>query len=572
MLTKRVSLSVLGLMALTTIAGAQGREKIPLKGAPRISVSRVSSGRGTDANLKAAPTVEAFIDRLPEWGKIYPKEEKKDPGKPSPSKTVENGVQYDVTKTDYSITTTPEEIISFQPVNGFWLGGVIQERGIVEGIGSFTEVPIEAVKRPRLKITTDLLIPDNIETVNNPSSSGVQQAVSSLITKAVRAKIKTGSSITYKMTENYTQEQTALALGLDAHYMGGSVKASLESSTSASRRSISATFIEKAFTVKTDFEGRSGAAAFFNDQFTMDDARKLVDRGQVTVNNMPAYLASITYGRMLIFTMTADGSESDIRGAIQASYDAVAYGAKVSAKYSNLLKSGSTTITVTSVGGPAEATSGLIKSGKLSDFFDKSAPLTSMVPISYTVNTLRENRLASMARTTTYTATTYNANNTVFNYKITMYWKIVDPDDGIADNTVECFGELRLNGERRWSISRDAADRHKKEAGETIDILEGGGETGSGMAFMRKSDSLKPTIYQLSGFLKDADGLSKDDTLLSFSNFPLKLEELAGKGARTYGYKDIMDAIMKASGIKPHPIPIGQGAARLVIRVDKVAS
>lgn len=602
-LSQRSTLSLIGLTALLGSAGAQtlqnpptlksaaGRpqiqrvkitpiirarpQKIPLKGVPNVFLKTVSSGRGTDANLKAAPTVEEFIDRLPEWGRIYPKEN--DVETPGDSKTSKekggDGKLYDVTKTPYSITTTPEEIVAFQPINGFWLGSVIQERGIVEGIGSFTEVPIEAVKRPRLKITTDLLIPNNVETVNNPSSSSAQQAVSNLITKAVQSKVKTGSSISYKMTDSFTDEQTALALGLDAHYMGASVKASLTSTNTATRHSVSAVFIEKAFTVKADFEGRSGAAAFFNDKFTMDDARKLVDRGQVTVNNMPAYLASITYGRMLIFTMTADASSSDIQGAIQASYNAVVGGATVNAKYSNILKSGTTTITVTSVGGPTDATSSLIKSGKLADFFNKNAPLTSMVPISYTVNTVRENRLASMARTTDYTATTYNSSNTFFKYNVTMYWKINDSDDGVADNTVECYGELRVNGTKRWSTPRDRSDSFKRKDGQTVDIGDGDLQgMGQATAFKLTSDSTEPTLYQLTGYLYDSDGLSNDDVLLRFDKLPIKLEELAGKGTITYNLSDIMKAQMKAAGVPNPVVPNLKTPAALCIRVDKVAS
>ncbi|MGC4044664.1 MAG: thiol-activated cytolysin family protein [Armatimonas sp.] len=601
-ISKRITLSALGLAILGASAGAQNppaQPKIKMldgvqiqrlkikptlevatrlvatKFNPRISVNTATSGRGSDANLKAAPTVEEFIDRLPEWGKIYPKKNDTDvKGKVQSSKEKGgDGKMYDVTKTPYSITTTPEEIVAFQPINGFWLGSMIQERGIVEGIGSFTEVPVEAVKRPRIKITSDLLMPNNVETVNNPSSSSAQQAVGNLISRAVQAKVKSGSSISYKMTDSFTDEQTAMSLGLDAHYMGASVKASLSSTNTATRHSISAVFIEKAFTVKADFEGRSGAAAFFNNQFTMDDARKLVDRGQVTVDNMPAYLASITYGRMLVFTMTADASSSDIRGAIQASYDAIVGGASVSAKYSNILKSGTTTITVTSVGGPTDATSGLIKTGKLGDFFSKNAALTTMVPISYTVNTVRENRLASMARTTEYTATTYNASNTFFKYNVTMYWKINDSDDGAFDNTVECYGEIRINGAKRWANPRSNSDQISRESGQNIDIGDGDlAGAGGGNPFKLTSDSADPTRYQISGYLYDSDSLSGDDVLLNVDNLPIKLEDLAGKGTITYNLSDILKAKVKAAGGNTAGIPTLRTPAALCIRVDKVAS
>lgn len=544
---------------------------VPLKVNPKIKLRLNGSVlRGTDAYLKAAPSVTDFILRLPEWGKVYPKKnEKETTGKATTTKvTGDDGKKQDVTTTPYSITSTPDEIVAFQPINGFWLGSMIQEKGLVEGIGSFTEVPILATKRPRLKITTDLLMPNNVETVAAPSSSAVDQAVGNLISRAVKANVQNGSSISYKMTENFTEEQTALSLGLDAHYMGASVKAALQSNNSSKRHSVSAVFIEKAFTVKVDFEGRSGAAAFFNDQFTMDDARKLVDQGAISVGNMPAYLASVTYGRMLIFTLTTEASESEIDAALKASYEAIVGGASLSAQAKNVLKNSSTQITVTSVGGTTAATSELIKSGNLADFFKKSAPLTSMRPISYTVNTVRENRLAAMARTTDYVATTYNASATGHNYNVTMYWKIRDSDDGVFDNTVECYGELRVNGARRWAIPRDAADRNKRESGQTVDIADGDLQgLAGGKPFKLYSDSSSPTVYQLSGFLMDSDAASDDDPLLSFQNFPLKLEDLAGKGDRAYNIWDFLNAAAPKGTYIP---PLAAGPAELHIRVDRL--
>lgn len=530
-----------------------------------IKIKSDASARGTDANLQAAANVEAFIDALPEWGRVYPKRvsEKLTGSSASPSKLFEGGKEFSVSKTLYSITTTPEAIVTFQPVNGFWLGGVIQERGILEGIGSFTEVPIEASKRPRMKITTDLLIDENVMTVDHPSSSVVQQAISTLINKAVKAGAKTGSSISYKMTDNHSLEQTALELGLDARYMGGSVKSSLESSKSASRRSVSAIFTEKAFTVKADFEGRSGASAFFNDQFSIDDARKLVTRGQVSVNNMPAYLASITYGRMIIFTVTAEASESEITSALAASYEAVSTKGSLDVKAKSLLNSGSTQITVTSVGGPTDATSALIKSGRMADFFNASAPLNTMVPISYTVNTVKGDRTAAMARTTEYVATTYTANQTVFKYKVTAFFRITNSDDGFADNTVECYGELRLNGEKLWEISRGLADSTKRETGMTIDIL---GTNGKSIELT--SDRMNPTSFRITGFLNDADSSSSDDSLWEFK----EKEE-----ATTTLLDSIWSAVLRRRALITPESQAGQttvtlpgGGADLIYRVERM--
>ncbi len=494
--------------------------------------------RTKNEDLFAAQTMEEFVDALPEWGKVYPKvfNPGQGAGTESTLGTVEEeGKRFKKKQRPYSITTTPDEIVTFQPVNGFWLGSLIQEKGLIEGTGSFTEIPVEAVKRPRIKITTDLLIPNNSRTIENPSSSEVQSALGDLISTAVRSGSRSGSSISYKSTANYSMEQTALALGFDANYLGASLKSSLETNSSATRSSFSAVYIEKAFTAKVDLEGRIGASAFFNDKFTVDDARKLVNRGDMDVDNIPTYLASVTYGRMLVFTITANASENEIKSALEASYEAAKSGVSMDIKASSLLRNSSTTITVASVGGPTEATTELIKSGKIADFFSKTATLDTMRPISYTVNSVREGRMAAMAKTTEYTATTYEQEKTILKYKLVGYWDVFDSDDGIGDSTVECFGHVKVDGATVWSIPIAAATANQRSKGGTIEVKAmTGGDLIVTVDLLSKAPNTG--VIELSGLLMDWDKTSGDDGLGVF-NWKINLAAEAASG-RTLRLRD----------------------------------
>ncbi|WP_395145282.1 hypothetical protein [Armatimonas sp.] len=142
---------------------------------------------------------------------------------------------------------------------------------------------------------------------------------------------------------------------------------------------------------------------------------------------------------------------------------------------------------------------------------------------------------------------TPNPDNSLFKeastYKVTAYFDIHDSDDGSLDNTVECFGELRINGDKVWEIPRDQADNTKREKGQTIDV-----KANTGGEIELRSDMLNPTEYLISGRLKDKDVSTADDILWEGMDYKLDLEKLAGKGPQ----------ILKGA------------QAHLIIRVDRL--
>ena len=531
--TRTRSAALLAFLALSSVAQAQqGRKTTTTKQVdPGVKAVRKYL---TDAELRNVSSVEQFVMGLRSWDAPAPDQGvKKTGGKESK----------DVIRTDYSLETTPQEIVTFEPVNGFWIGALVQETGLRAGRGSMREVPVPATKRAPFLLTTDLLVNDNVRPVGSPSAGAVQASLGGMIQKAKGQK--TGSSIDYKFVENHSAEQTALSLGLDAHYMGGRVSASLESKESRDTHSISAIFVEKAFTAKADFEGRSGAAAYFNSGFTAEDAQKLAKSGAVTTKNRPCYVASITYGRMLVFTLSSKSSASELKGAVDAMYNAGFAGGELSVSAKKVLSDASTEIRVTSVGGPTEATAALIRTGKLAEFFAKSAPLSSMVPISYTVNSVREQMLATMQRATSYSTYEYPPSEpTGVKYKISMWAELLDARDKGTD--ADIYGELRIDGKMIWETPR--SQKIYKTTGQTIDIL-------TDATFEYYFD--KKNQWEVKCFLKDEDNVGDDD--LGKFRFDLNPYALLPKGdsiTRTVTNQDDRDR--------------NDGNSKLYIRITRI--
>jgi hypothetical protein len=105
---------------------------------------------------------------------------------------------------------------------------------------------------------------------------------------------------------------------------------------------------------------------------------------------------------MMMFSITSTASESDIRATMQAGYNSIggSVEANLSAKQQSILQESK--IKITSIGGDAEATLAMIRSGDWSQYFTNNAPLSSAAPMSYTFRNLGDGSIASVTETTEY--------------------------------------------------------------------------------------------------------------------------------------------------------------------------
>ncbi len=520
--------------------------------------------KGDDFQLMEATSVDDWIAALPNWNAVNaPKSDKTQTSNGGSSTATEDGRTYNVTRTNYSITETPEEIVTFQPVNGFWLGGLVQQKNLQLGIGSMEEIPVPAEKRASFKVSTDLPMAQNYMAIGNPSSSAVSSALGSLMQKG--NGVDWGGARTISIVENYNEEQTAHDLGISAQYATAKLKAALKTSSSNSVHTVTAAFIERAFTAQADFEGRSRRPAFFHDSFTLDDAKELTTQKLVTMTNLPTYIKSITYGRVVLFNLSSSLSESEMKEALSASYNGGTWSVNGSYSGDQKIKSTQFQLRVTSFGGPQNGFDKLIPATGIGDvlktmnsFLQQKAPLSTMVPISYTANTVRDNQLASLARTTEYTVTKSVPNPIGERYKVKMWLDVTGSDDGIADNTLECYGSLRINGDVWWSISRDEADGTKREKGQQLLITEDAAHTGGKkFEFDAFYNDHKPLTMVVDVFDKDSG--SKDD---KFGGFNVNLDFLDQQKA---------GAIKNGVGDYTFDWNSGHGeSSRLHLRVERI--
>jgi Thiol-activated cytolysin len=391
---------------------------------------------------------------------------------------------YGVTRQNFSLSKTPNEIVTFEPVAGFWLGSILEEQGLRGGLGSQREVPILASSRANYLVSVNsLAIPNSYREITSPSMSTVNAAIGSMIQSAGNAEV--GTAMSMNVVENYNASQTALSLNLDASYIGARVKAALTSNSSASRQAVTLSFVQRAFTVSMDTQGRNRAPAFFNDTFTLDQAKELVTQGRLGVTadvvlpdyNPPNYIKSITYGRAILINVVSNIDRSDLKTFLSGSYSSGAFAVDVSAGLQNQRQNERFEMQVTTFGGPGSALNKLVVPlnsrddllRALNSYLRAPAPLTTMVPISYAAYSLRDDRLATIQRTTEYTVTTYSPQP--MGKKVTLNIRFIPQGgDGAGDSTNELFGTVRINNQIVSQISRAEADGNGRENGQSLDL------------------------------------------------------------------------------------------------------
>ncbi len=313
-----------------------------------------------------------------------------------------NGNAYDCTTTPYTITETPDKIVTFNPdANVLWSGALLQGRGYKQGIGSLRELPIR--QRAPLELSVNLQTAQNGATIANPTNVSVASAIGGIIDNAQRNGVQTATSISYTKTDSYSSEQLALSLGISASYLASSVKATFGFSRDVSERTVSAIFRETAYTVSV--AAPQTPSSFLSSAFTRADLDAQIQQGSLGRDNIPVYVSSVTYGRMLMFSMTSTASAQELNATLDAMYrgGAVTVEGNLSASQKTVLRNSK--ISVVTVGGDAENARSLIATGNLSKYFERTNSLSTYRPISYEVRNLGDGSIAKLSETTNYNLT-----------------------------------------------------------------------------------------------------------------------------------------------------------------------
>ncbi len=430
-----------------------------------------------DAGLgEPVTTVGDYLSDLPTWDEFSPQLPSEnvpaEAARPSePVTFVRGDEQMSCVETPYSLTQTPERIAIFKPDSEIlWLGALLQGSGYEDGIGSLAELPIR--ERAPLTVFIDLLTAENTVTVDDPTPASIGQAIGSLVETAELNGHDAGSTIFFDQKRTHSLEQASLDLGISARYLGTSVTADLSYDASVEENTLTAYFVQQMYTASIVLP--QTPSEVFSDELTAERLQEQVDLGRVGPDNVPTYISSIVYGRMLMVTMSSLRSFEEMEAALSASRAAIGSG-EIDVEHRQVLDESH--IQVSTVGGNDEGVENLIRTGQLGTYFDATLSLTEARPLSYTVRHLGTNDIATVSETTTYNlkeCTSSDRPVTGARYKLQLnrLYVVSDGCDPITAPAPEVYYSFSYTDDSGTHLiaSRSASDAKKVEEGDSLYI------------------------------------------------------------------------------------------------------
>ena len=136
----------------------------------------------------------------------------------------------------------------------------------------------------------------------------------------------------------------------------------------------------------------------FADSVTASDLQSL----GISADNLPLYIDSVSYGRILMFSFTSSASKKKIAAALEFSYNSPVGGVDAFSEAELKETLSTARIEVFALGGPNTGVQNLIRDGNLKSYFETPLSINQVEPISFTLRNLGDNRLAKVANTTEY--------------------------------------------------------------------------------------------------------------------------------------------------------------------------
>ncbi len=407
---KSIRLYILLIVLLATslacnYSGTQFDEPTPTT-APAVIVPTATPLQPTTEPVSDG-SLDAYIDSLPDWSEVSPQGPEND-GVPTDAEPVtseaesDDGTLYTCTTKEYSITKNPDEIALYNPdASVLWPGALIRGGSHLVN-GSLELIAVSREKRAPLGISIQgggvLGIPDGVSTVvEQPVGSTIREGINQIVANTLGADVAVGAGASsFTSVESHSSTQALLKLGLDARYLGNDVSGRLDYSKDVDEYTYTAYFVQRLFTVSVDLPEKS--SSLFADDVNAEDMQSL----GISADNLPVYIDSVSYGRILMFSFTSRDSRERIAAALEFSYNSPVGGVDGFAEAELQETLSSARIEVFALGGPNTGVQNLIREGNLTAYFEAPLAINQVEPISFTLRNLGDNRLAKVANTTDY--------------------------------------------------------------------------------------------------------------------------------------------------------------------------
>jgi hypothetical protein len=476
-----------------------------------------------------AEEVDAYLTDLPSWRTVYPlrpeyqlldketylptgavTDRASESSNEQRSELIEGQLQqvkYACTLRHWTLSRNPESIALFNPdADVLWPGSLLQGKSYAAGAGALRELPIR--QRAPLRIFVDLLNGKSVETVVAPDAASVHQAIGKIIEQAKQSETGIGGAISFSTKEFSSSTQAGLELAGSAKFMKiAELEADYKSNRTSTQKTVTAYYVQRAYTVSV--VAPQTPSALFSQDFTRQQLDEQVQLGRIGPDNLPVYVASVSYGRMLMMNITAEGSTEDISSYVKAGFSLGKLGA--SGSRAAVFKRIQDTLSIKVAGvGSAASLNDAIKASSVNAYFEEQAKVDGFVPISFVVRNLGDQSLALVSETTNYTVRECQPTNAGDVMISLVSLQLINGGSGTI---IAGYGNLMLANKVAWEVSAGSTIRIGD--GTTITFDESGRKYGvipENASYLTRLVDGGPGV-RINGVVKDRDSGSGDDTL-----------------------------------------------------------
>jgi thiol-activated cytolysin len=320
-------------------------------------------------------------------------------GDPVVDTYVRDGRTYECSARDYEVAAGFDQQLSLNPTTDvIWPGGIVD--GATIQTGEYT--PIVADRAPlTISISLEHIAGDKSRTIENPSLSSIRNAIGEILAQEVTGA--TAAYVTFEIEQIHSESQLDIALGATYRKGMATVKNQFDFSNEEALTRILVKFIQVYYSIDVDVPQKP------SDLF--DSSVKWSDLdGQISGNVSPMYVSSIKYGRMALFSFESKYSFTQIKEALDATYESVKEGGSgdLDFEYKNRLQQ--TTIKGTIIGGSGASAVGVVNGFEgLKTYMTQGGNYnkdTAAAPLAYSLRYLCDNATCQVVMAQNYTVRT----------------------------------------------------------------------------------------------------------------------------------------------------------------------
>lgn len=397
-----------------------------------------------------------------------------------------------------------DELLSLDPTTDvIYPGALLQGESIPTG----EYIPITGDRAPiTLSASLTNINGSPVVDIVDPKLSTVREGIKTILDQEVTGA--TPARVSFEITQVYSEQQLNVAIGANYRSAGVKVSTAIDFSNTTKRNKFVLKYLQTYYTIDMDLPDKP--SDLFNSLPDLDALGATA----------PVFVSSVAYGRMVIYTIETNSSETEINAALSATFAST--DGSVEANYKEtieestikgLIIGGSGSDAAQTINGPSEVFAFISEGGD----YSKDSP---GAPLAYKLRFIKQG--TPVARTVLSTEYPVRTCDLAYpRFKITLNsLRIVDTPGGFEGSHLEIWGFLRgkvnMGSDVRVNWSRLKEDNLRVEGTHTINL---------GQEIEIYRPNYDSNFVELWGNLSDED--TSGDDFLGSRSVQIPLRELS---------------------------------------------